>query len=285
MKSFVCALGLAAVSGALWAQEFEVASIKVVDQKRLEQECQNVQSGRRGGPGTENPLRVVYECQPLQLLVLEAFGFADSEAFRIPNLEAKIEWTNFVNVRAIVPAGTSPAEYRALLRNLLAKRYNLKSHEETREGDVYELSVFSGGHKLKSHVESSDEAKPVPSAARNARVGPDGLVGLAPVPGQVLATGRRDHWRVLGSDVPIQPLAERIEGILHAPVVDKTGLSGTFDFQLDFDPGYGAPADTGVGFPLLPTALRDQLGLAVKKTKGPVKIVLIDSIDPTPSEN
>jgi hypothetical protein len=57
-----------------------------------------VQSGRRGGPATENPLRVTYECQPLQLLVLEAFDFAESEAFRVPNLEAKILWTNFVNV-------------------------------------------------------------------------------------------------------------------------------------------------------------------------------------------
>jgi hypothetical protein len=75
-----------AVSASLCGQEFEVASIKVIDQKRLEQECQNKQWGRRGGPGTQSPERVAYECQPLQLLVLEAFGFAESENFRMPNL-------------------------------------------------------------------------------------------------------------------------------------------------------------------------------------------------------
>ena len=269
----------------LLAQEFDAASIKPMDRKRLEQECQSVQPGRRGGPGTETAERVVYECQPLQLLMLEAFGFADTQSFRIPNLENKIEWENFVNVSANVPAGTTVSEYRVMLRNLLLQRYSLKWHEETREGDVYELSTLAGVNRLKPHAEAPAGAQPGQSDVRSSRLGADGLGDLTPQPGRILAMGRRDHWRLLGSDVPVQLLAERIEGVIRAPVTDRTGLTGKFDFQLDFDPGYGEATSTGVGYPLLPTALRDQLGLSIKKIKGPVKVILIDAIDPKPSDN
>ncbi len=275
MKSILSAVWLAAASVSLFAQEFEVASIKVIDPKKLQEDCRDISWGRQGGPGTDNPERVAYRCQPLQLLVLEAFGFQESETFRMPNLSSRIEWDHFVNVSAIVPPKTSVSEYKTLLRDLLARRYHLKSHEETRERDVYELVVPPNGLRLKAHVENPDR----PRAAE------DGLIALTPVPGQVLATGRRDHWRIVGSDVTIQPLAERIEGIVQAPVLDRTGLDGKFDFQLDFDPGYGPASETGVSYPVLSSALRDQLGLSLRKTRGAVKVVIIDSIDPRPSEN
>jgi uncharacterized protein (TIGR03435 family) len=285
MKLALFALGFTAASTIVCAQGFEVAAIKVIDQRRLEQVCQDVQWGRRGGPGTESPGRVEYKCQPLQLLVLEAFGFAEAEGFRMPNLETKIEWTNFVNVSATVPPQTSVTEYRIMLRNLLAERYNLKSHDETREGDVYELSILPSGYKLRPHVENLETARPPTKTAPDEKPGADGLTVLTPIPGRVLATGKRDHFRLIGSDVPIQPLAERFEGILHAPVVDRTGLNGKFDFQLDFDPGAGVTADGGVTYPMFPSALRDQLGLSIKKTRGSIKVVIVDSIDPRPSEN
>ncbi len=212
-------------------------------------------------------------------------GFQESETFRMPNLSSRIEWNHFVNVSAIVPPNTSVSEYKTLLRDLLARRYNLKSHEDTRERDVYELVVPPNGLRLKAHVENPGTPQTLPANPDKPRAGADGLIALRPLPGQVLATGRRDHWRIVGSDVTIQPLAERIEGILQAPVLDRTGLDGKFDFQLDFDPGYGAASETGVNYPVLSSALRDQLGLSLKKTRGAVKVVIIDSIDPRPSEN
>ena len=93
--------------------------------------------------------------------------------------------------------------------------------------------------------------------------------------------------RAIGTDVPVSDLATYLESRLKAPVIDKTGLKGTYDFRLDFvDPNYDSPlAPNADAFPPLPSALNSQLGLRLESKKGPVSYLVIESIDKTQTEN
>ena len=140
------------------------------------------------------------------------------------------------------------------MQSLLAERFNLKFHRETRELSVFALVVAKGGPKLKVKAEGG-------GTAMNTKSG--------------LGTSR-----LIGTSVSMELLAGYVGNRLDRIVLDKTGLSDRYDFTLDWAPDE-AP-DTSA--PSLVTALREQLRLRVESQKGPVDILVIDRID-KPSEN
>lgn len=143
----------------------------------------------------------------------------------------------------------SPEKLKLLLQNLLAERFALQVHWETREGTVYALLVDKGGPKFH---ESSGDAKP----GMNTQKGPE----------RATMRGTAQTMAVLTSNLGNQ---------LGRFAVDKTGLSGVWDFTLSWD--RQATADsTG---PSLFTALREQLGLRLEAQKGQVQILVIDRAD------
>jgi uncharacterized protein (TIGR03435 family) len=81
-------------------------------------------------------------------------------------------------------------------------------------------------------------------------------------------------------------LAAYFEDRLKAPIVDVTGLKGKYDFRLDYmGPTWDSPDAEGERFPPIPDAFSSQLGLHIKKTRGPITYLLIESLDRTPTEN
>jgi uncharacterized protein (TIGR03435 family) len=153
----------------------------------------------------------------------------------------------------------SEAQRTEMIRSLLADRFKLVVHIETKELPVYELIVDKNGPKLK---ESS----------------PDQQRGFG---------GRRDEFRAWAVTIPF--LAERLSVRLQRTVMDKTGLTGKYDFDLKWDPGQTpAPQDgspsTPSGEPSLFSALQEQLGLKLVPTKGPVQTLVIEHVE-RPSEN
>jgi uncharacterized protein (TIGR03435 family) len=99
---------------------------------------------------------------------------------------------------------------------------------------------------------------------------------------------------IIGSAVPVSQLVYSLSQRLDRPVIDKTGLKGLFDFRLEFAPiqpsaaaladGGAAPAGLTDPRPSVFAAIQDQLGLRLDSTRGPVDVVVVDSIQ-KPSEN
>jgi uncharacterized protein (TIGR03435 family) len=149
---------------------------------------------------------------------------------------------------------------RLRTRALLASRFSLAVHKETREFAIYELHVDKNGPKADALKES------------NATSGTSFLGN-----------------QIIGKGGDIHDVALILGSVLQKPVVDKTGLTGRYDFtlrwaaeQLSLVPG--TPTGDQDKSPSIFTALREQLGLRLDSTRGPIEVLVIDQAE-KPSEN
>ncbi len=148
----------------------------------------------------------------------------------------------------------SPELFRTMLQNLLADRFGLKTHRETRQMTVFVLVADKGGTRLREDTESGGNRLNTDRAA-----------------GKAVLTGTR---------VSMEQFSGYIGDKLSRVVIDKTELKGVYDFTLEWDPEQ-APGETG---PSMFTGLREQLGLRLESQKIPVDVLVIDSVA-KPSEN
>ena len=171
-----------------------------------------------------------------------------------------------------------------MLQALLANRFQLTVHRETKELTIYKLVIAKGGPKLQ-------EAK-AGDTYPNAQTFPDGThPGAGSMQGSVLG------GEVIAQAVPVPRLAHELTLMLGHPVSDKTELKGVYDFKLQFTPDNRLqppnglapnerlpvrPADSNV--PSLFDALQEQLGLKLESGKGPVEVIVIDHVE-RPSGN
>jgi len=164
-------------------------------------------------------------------------------------------------------------QMRERLRALLADRFQLTLHRETKEQSVYALVVAKSGSKLQ---ESEKEG-----------TGPRG---------PMMRMGRGE---LSGQGVQLDMLARTLSSQLGRTVIDRTGLKGNFDFKLTWTPdpgqsatplgggpppGVDAPPPPDPNGPSVFTALQEQLGLRLESQKGPVEMLVIDRVE-KPSEN
>ena len=188
---------------------------------------------------------------------------------QIENEPAWLETDRFdIVAKADMAGAPNMAQQKIMLQKLLIDRLNLRFHREKKEGTVFALTVQTSGSKLTPNM--SDPNGPAPAEM----------------------TQRPGHWHLTVTNVYMETFASGLQGIVDRPVIDRTGLSGRFDITLDWAPdefqspgvGVSPTPDNGAAFPDLYTALRDQLGLKLESTKGPVEIFIIDHIE-RPSEN
>lgn len=170
-----------------------------------------------------------------------------------------------------------------MLQALLADRFGLKFHTEMRQLPVFDLVVDKDGSKLKPlpdpAPESADGARdPSTSAARTA---------TPPSPGTTTRIGRNQaSMSVNGQSLAgLVGMLERQSELDGRIVIDKTGLTGRYTYSLQWSPQrLNARADPEADGPSLFTALREQLGLRLEPSKGPVQIVVLDAVsNPTPN--
>jgi uncharacterized protein (TIGR03435 family) len=199
------------------------------------------------------------------------------------DVEAKIPDTLFAEMQKMPPKDRFNQRL-LMLQSLLAGRFKLKVHFETREMPIYELVVAKGGPKLTPAMEpppGPDTPPPPPGRTQDMR---QGIVNFSKTPTtmETVAKGMTLDQVVRIMDVP------RF-GLDGSPVVNETGLTGKYDFVLDWAaphpamPGSSTSASESDA-PPLSIALEQQLGLKLVKSTGPVEIVVIDSIE-QPSEN
>lgn len=283
------------LASACFAQqpEFEVATIK----PSPPQPMGRMFMGTRGGPGTDDPGR--FTCTNCSLTVLLTAAY-DVQRFQIsgpPTLESER-----FEVVAKVPGGATKEQFRLMLQSLLADRFKLKLHHETKDLPLYELVVAKGGPKLKESAPPSeapaDSRQPAPPGQM--RTDKDGYPVLPPGRGPIMAI-TPGHARLRGDQETMEQFARRLSNMVARPVKDATGLTGKYDFELSFAPdmssmmmgpmpppggdGPGpvsAPQDSG---PTIFTALQEQLGLKLEQKKGSVDTLVIDHVEKTPTEN
>lgn len=177
-------------------------------------------------------------------------------------------------INAIFEPKATDGEVRLMLQSLMANRFNMRFHRLAKEGDGYAVSVGKAGIKMKESVAVDQPSygecsTGVPSTPNNESY----LSATMPSPGVTEITGR---------GASLSQLTDMLGRILGTPLWDQTGLHGKYDFAFRFSDELSADSEAGV--PSLSIALRENLGLSLRKQRGPVETLVIDHID-QPSEN
>jgi uncharacterized protein (TIGR03435 family) len=230
---------------------FEVASLKPSPKDTRP-------GGIRPTPGGER-----YEANgcPLKLMIQVAYRLKAEQVVGGP---AWMDTDLFdMNAKAEKPSTTD--ELHLMLQNLLAERFKLQFHRSAKEMPMYALTVDKGGPKMQAHQAAS-----------------------AGDPWIDQAQDKPFHLNLTATFAPMDYFAWRLSMLMDLPVVDHTGLKGGYDFKLlytrDVPPNIpegaqlnGQPIDTSG--PTIFEALRQQLGLKLDKTKGPVDTMAIDHVE------
>jgi uncharacterized protein (TIGR03435 family) len=260
------------------AYEYEVISVKP---------CK---PGITGGYTMNTPDGYTARGMPLIIFVDYAYGIMDDE-----RLAGGSGWISSERFDIDAKMDSSVAEAlekmskddrvlarQQMLQALLADRFKLTVHRETKELSVFTLVIAKNGFKLK-------QAKP-DDTYPNGLKGADGRVLSNAVRLEMSAGG----LTLTGQAVSFDYLARTLSQQLRRIVVDKTGLAGTYDFTLHFMPEQGGlqtepenpslPASADTNGPSLFTAVQEQLGLKLESGKSPVEIIVIDHVE-RPSGN
>jgi uncharacterized protein (TIGR03435 family) len=255
------------------ALAFEVASIK------LNRSSSGVPIIRPTGDGISATYVTLLD------LIRDAYGTTRFENDQIPgapnwansdrfDIEAKVD-DDAANDFHKVSLNQRGLTLDLMLQSLLASRFNLVVHKETKEGSVFALTVARKGPKLK----------------------PGTPIDLS-LSGITTGTIRMTGGTLIAQDVSMERLVYVLTLQMDRPIIDKTELKGRYDFTLEWAPDQGAtpvfatlgesqqgntPPPDATGPPLF-TALQQQLGLKLEPTKGPVEVLVIDHVE-RPSAN
>ena len=195
-------------------------------------------------------------------------GWLDSERYDLLAKPEHAEGPAQLKEMTDAQQKTAAERIRERLRMLLAERFRLAIHRESKEVPVYALTIGKNGSKLEESKEPDGANQSMSTNMNN---------------GKAQMTARR---------IPMQHLANVLSGQLSRPVLDRTGLMGKYNFKMDWSAdmsarGPDAAADANAADPSGPsifTAVQEQLGLRLESTKGPVEIIVIDSAEKA-SEN
>ena len=245
------AANLLVISGALGAfgqpsepPAFEVASVKASPSGEGMRVRPNVTTDPGSVTMTYMPLRAViqwaYHMQTVQII---GPGWLDSSRYEI-------------TAKAAGPS--SDDKLRQMMQTLLAVRFKLACHRETKEMQAYVVSIAKGGHKMK------------PSEG-------DGPMDLKP-------TGK--GLNIAFTHVTLAQLAEMAGSPLQAVVVDQTGLKGEWDFTIDASTfAMQKPSDMEDAISMMIQVMNDQLGIKVEQKRVPAEVMIVEHVEKTPVEN
>jgi uncharacterized protein (TIGR03435 family) len=209
-----------------------------------------------------NLIRNAFNVQPFQMI--GGPDWMDADRY---DIVAKIADAD-LDEKGMVPG----PQFMLRVQSLLEDRFKMATHWETRELPVYALVVATEGKlgpKLKVHGGECDRARgggPPPPGAPAANCGT--RTNMTPAAA-----------KISGSGITMQTFARNLAGGTGRNVVDKTGLTGSYDLELEFTPEQTAD---NIG-PSLFTAMQEQLGLKLDSQRAPVEVLVIDTLEkPTP---
>jgi uncharacterized protein (TIGR03435 family) len=248
-------------------------------------EVASVKPNKGDGPtesGTQPGGRVTMINVPLRMLIRSAYQVQDEQIVDAPN------WINTEHFDVMAKAATeiprptpgNPGPLPSMMRSLLIERFKLAVHRETREFPAYALQLARRDGKLGPQLHPSTVDCAAIATARGGSAGPPPAgtdrprCGIRAAGGQMIAGG-----------LPLSQLASLLSSIVQRVVIDKTGLTGNFDFELKWTPDRtpaGTPASAAPSDPDAPsifTALQEQLGLKLESAKNPVEVLVVDHVE------
>ncbi|HVW08953.1 MAG TPA: TIGR03435 family protein [Bryobacteraceae bacterium] len=249
----------ALAAGSLFAQAgFEAISIRPADPAARGQTI-------HGGPGSSDAGLVTMRNIDLFALVAMAYGLH-------PYQLSAPDWLKSAHfdISARVPQGIDVDQYRELLQSMLAERFHLAVHHESREMRIYDLVAAKSGAKVKP--------SPNPSAAGDG-LQPPALAGGPP-------PGYHGPVALRFPALSMPRFADYLSGFLDAPVNDATGLPGDYEIRLQMLPGATPSESAADNAPqTVFDALPEQLGLLLVARRAQVDVVVVDGMDKSPTEN
>lgn len=322
----IASAGLMVIAGAAFGQtpaaplSFEVASIKPsppIDQAKI-------MSGQPIHAGMKiDASRVDIGNFSVTALILKAYDvklYQISGPDWVTSMGAQMNAQRF-DVVAKMPEGTTKEQVPEMLRTLLAERFKLAVHRETKEHNIYALVVGKGGPKLKESepdpiaptVASDGGPAPPPSTGSNQLSVSSNGKGAEVSDGQggkqKMSMGPDGKsMRIENTKITMAAFAEMLTPFVDRPVVDMTGLNGNYQVTLDLSmeevmaiarkagammPGAGgggdasrSPADAAAD-PSVSSIFNtvQQLGLKLEARKAPILQIIIDHVEKTPTEN
>lgn len=201
--------------------------------------------------------RLTLEGYNRRQLILEAYDLKDYQLSWLSGAGSQDDVFYDIIAKAEGDAALTRNELRRMLQTLLAQRFNLRFHFETKEIPVYALTVGSNGPKFTKSNSDTSEAK---------RFGVHG----------------RNQTITMPHDT-MEALADKLFGV-DRPVVDRTGLTGTYDIKLEATPQFRIERDPQPEDISMFNAVQEQLGLKLEPAKAPVRLLVVDHIE-KPSEN
>lgn len=288
------------------ALEFDVASVR-------ENQDQSVRPGPTNVPlDTEDafaPTGGLFSAKGFTLVNYIAFAYRQQNSPALRDQLPRWAQTARFDIEARADGNPTKDQYREMMRSLLAERFKLQVHTENRKVPIFAMVLAKPGQpgpQLRAHP-ASDDCSGVPTISPMGTASgkpPEGadlkkpatLVGLFPPfcggfiggvavdpensPGLFMAGGRGMTMELL-ADVITQRAPSNNIG--DCPVVDRTGLTGKYDFIVEWTSPSFASANTGPTTSM-EDALKGQLGLKLDRTEAPVDILLIDHVE-RPTEN
>lgn len=258
--TLLAALAVGAAQKPAPAPAFEAATVKPIA------------PGERTGPGGTvrfEPTRVSANFINAQALIATAYGVKSSQITGLP------EWcsTELYELAATTDYPTDQITMVRMLRTLLSERFRLQAHSETRNVTYYALIVAPGGSKLTPVTPPAEGPLPADAQAKL-------LHSLPPLPAGML---RRINT---GQTWQFAQLLATWYGINDHPIVDETGIAGTYLFHVDLDPSLMSNCGEGCGQPLqlssgeISELLEQQLGLRLELRKNqPLEELVVDHIE------
>jgi uncharacterized protein (TIGR03435 family) len=244
--------------------EFEAASIKPSASSRL------MGTMLRDG-------KLIATGASLKALVALAYEVRETE------ISGGLNWVGSerfdVNAKAAQPVGTS--DLRLMIRALLEDRFQLRIHRDTKEMPVYALMIGKNGPKLKASndLDCTDPSVYTPPPQLPTPGQPAGPVSIRCGNFYVL------NDRLQGRKITLTQLASTLSNmnVVEQRVVDQTGITGTFDIDLQWDPssrtssGSTDPTPDNKNSPHILEAFQEQLGLRLQSQVSPVQVIVIDN--------
>jgi uncharacterized protein (TIGR03435 family) len=234
---------------------------------------------------------VRYSSLPMRSYIRMAYRVSDYQVLGPDWLATE----NF-DIAAKLPEGATRAQIPEMIQSLLAERFKLVLHSDKKEFAVYALVVAKNGPKLKEPApDSSAEASPGANTAVDVNVTAGrggGVIDMGH--GSSIGYGRD---RLEAKKVTLSALAFAVERLLDRPVVDMTGISGTYDFSLEYSwDELRSLVRTSSGgateLPANPDAPGNSIftsvaafGLKLEPRKAPIEVLVVDRIERTPTEN
>ena len=254
---------------------FEVASVKPHPPVAGEP----AGSSFKGGPGTDDPGRITVINRMLSTLIIEAYGI---RAFQLERPEWLTE--NRYDIIAKVPPGATAQQAKAMMRNLLVERFDLKIRREMRDVPVYAMVIAKDGLKMKPSADDPAGQPPTPAGADvldKMKTGGDGFFRPPPNVQTILESFNDEGAKATGQRQSLSKIATWLRARSDRPVIDETGLQGNYDFSVTWPPDQN---QAGIDYGLAP-AVEKQLGPKLEPRKMPSEMLIVVSALRVPKEN